>query len=159
MIREETEEEEQYMTIGEDGRPYIAERIRQRDGNKETKGARTTNPREEERNKMWDEDEVTIIEEEEEDMEDLIREYQENPRPSTETVRKLGFYGEGDWRQDKGDEIKRFIRCKVETELVNEYQKNAEPTEEVRRKLEERIGDKWREDQGVPGRNYILVLV
>ena len=74
------------MTIGEDGRPYIAVRIRQRDGNMETKGARTTNPREEERNEMWDEEEVTIIEEEEEDMEDLIREYQENARPSKETV-------------------------------------------------------------------------
>ena len=49
----------------------------------------------------------------------------------------LGFYGEGDWRQDKGAEMKRFIRRRVEAELVNEYQKNAKPTEEVKRKLEE----------------------
>ena len=118
------------MTIGEDGRPYIAVRIRQRDENMDTKGAKTTNPREEERNKMWDEEEVTKIEEVEE-MENLIREYQENARPSKETVRMLGFYGEGDWRQDKGAAMKRFIRRKVEAELVNEYQKNAEPTEVV----------------------------
>ena len=71
----------------------------------------------------------------------------------------LELYGEGDWRQDKGAEMKRFIRRKVETELVNEYQKNAKPTEEIKRKLEEQIRDKWREDQGVQGRNYILVLV
>ena len=58
-IREETEEEEQYMTIGEDGRPHIAVKIRQRDENMDTKGAKTTNTREEERNKMWDEEEVT----------------------------------------------------------------------------------------------------
>ena len=30
LIGEETEEEEQYMTIGEDGRPYITVRIKQR---------------------------------------------------------------------------------------------------------------------------------
>ena len=52
----------------------------------EHKGAKTTNPREKERNKMWDKEEVTIREEEEEEMEHLIRENQENPRPSKETV-------------------------------------------------------------------------
>ena len=63
----------------------------------------------------------------------------------------LGLYGEGDWRQDKGAAMKRFVRRKVETELVNEYQKSAEPTGEVKRQLKELIGDQWREDQGVQG--------
>ena len=83
----------------------------------DAKGAKTINPREEERNEMGDEEEVTKIEEEEEEIENLIREYQENARPSKETVRMLGFYGEGDWRQDKGAAMKRFIRRKVECKL------------------------------------------
>ena len=72
------------MPIGEGGRPYIAVRIRQRDQteNMEPKGAKRTNPRKEEINEMWDEEEITIIEEGEEEMEDLIREYQENARQS-----------------------------------------------------------------------------
>ena len=74
------------MTIGEDGRLYIAVRIRQRQENVDTQGAKTTSPREEERNKVWEEEEATTIEEEEEEMEDLIREYQENARPSKETI-------------------------------------------------------------------------
>ena len=91
---------------------------------------------------MWDEEEVMIIEEGEADMEDLIREYQENPRPSKETIRLLECYGVGDWRQNEGTDMKRCIRRRVEAELVNQYQKNAEPTKEVKRKLEKQIGDK-----------------
>ena len=117
----------------------------------DNQGAKTTSPIEEERNKVWEEEEVTKIEEEEEEMENLIREYQENARPSTEIVQVLSLYGEGDWRQDKGATMQRFIHRRVETELVNEYQKNAEPTEEVKRKLEEPVGDQWREEQGVQG--------
>ena len=95
---EVVEEEEQFMTIGEDGRPYIAVRIRQRDKieNMEPKGAKTTNPREEEIHKIGDEEEVTIIEEEDAEMEDLIREYRKNARPSKETIQLLEYYGEGD---------------------------------------------------------------
>ena len=92
-----------------------------------------TNPREEEGNEIRNEEEVTKIEEEEEDMENLIREYQQNAQPSKAIVRMLGLYGEGDWRKDKGAAMKRFVRWKVKTELVNEYQKNAEPTGEVKR--------------------------
>ena len=92
-------------------------------------------------------------------MEDLIREYQENARHNTETLQVLRLYGEGDWRQDKGAAIQRFIRRTLERELVSEYQRNAEPTEEVKCKLKERVGDQWREEQGVHGREYILVLV
>ena len=65
-------------------------------------------------------------------MEDLIREYQENAKPNAETLQVLRLYGEGDWRQDKGAAMQRFIRRKVETELVSEYQRNAEPKEEVK---------------------------
>ena len=141
---EVVEEEEQFMTIGEDGRPYIAVRIRQRDKreNMEPKGAKTTNPREEEIHEIGDEEEVTIIEEEDAEMEDLIREYRKNARPSKETIQLLEYYGEGDWRQNEGADIKRYIQRRVEVELVNEYQKNVEPTEEVKRELEEKIGDK-----------------
>ena len=79
-VIEENEEEEQYMTIDEDGRPYIAVRRKQGD-------------------KQRNDEEVKKIEEE--DMENLIREYQENARPSTETVQVLRLYGEGDWRKIK----------------------------------------------------------
>ena len=76
------------MTLGEDGRPYIAVRIRQRDKkvSREPKGAKTNNPREEEMHEILDEEGVTIIEEEDEEMEDLVREYQKSARPSTETT-------------------------------------------------------------------------
>ena len=55
----------------------------------DNQGAKTTSPREEERNEVWEEEEVMKIEEEEEEMENLIREYQENARPSTETIKTL----------------------------------------------------------------------
>ena len=52
----------------------------------EPKGAKTTNPREEEINEMWDEEEVMIIEEGDAEKEDLIREYQKSARPRKETI-------------------------------------------------------------------------
>ena len=127
------------MTIGEDGRPYIAVRRRQR---QDIQGSQTLSTREEERNEVCEEEEVTKVKEEEDkEMENLIRDYQENARPNAETLKLLRFYGEGDWRQDKGVAIQRFICRRLEIELVNEYQRDAEPMEEVKCILEEQVGN------------------
>ena len=84
VVEENEEEEEQYMTIGEDGRPYIAVRIRQRQENVDNQGLQMPSHIEEERNEVREEEKVTKIEEEEDkEMEDLIREYQESARPNT----------------------------------------------------------------------------
>ena len=82
------------MTIGEDRRPYIAVRLGQRQENMDNQGSQTPSPIEEERNDVWEEEEVTKIEELDEEMENLIREYQENTRPKTETLQVLRLYGE-----------------------------------------------------------------
>ena len=91
---------------------------------------------------------VTVIEEEDEETESLIREYQRSPIPDMYNLRLVEFYGGEEWRKNEGAEIRRCIQRIVEKELVDSYQKNSRPSEEVRCALEEIVGEDWREEQG-----------
>ena len=112
------EEEEQYMTIGADGRPYIAVRIKRGSKLKENNRSEEVGQREVQRTdttKIEDadvriEEGVTVIEEEDEETESLIREYQRNAIPDAYNLKLVEFYGGEEWRKNEGAEIKRCIQ-------------------------------------------------
>ena len=83
---------------------------------------------------------VTTVEEEDGEIEGLIREYQWNAVPDRSNLRLMEFYGGVEWRTSEGDDLKRCIRRILEIELVDSYQKNSRPSEEVRCELEEMVG-------------------
>ena len=142
------EEEEQYLTIGEDGRPYIAVRIKLRNKlenagiseDVEQREVKTTvSPGIEDEDIRVGEG-VTVTEEEDEETESLIREYQRSAIPNLDNLRLVEFYGGEEWRKDEGAEMSRCIRRIVEKELVDDYQRNLRPSEEVKCALKEIVG-------------------
>ena len=125
------EEEEQYMTIGADGRPYIAVRIRSGNKLKEDNRSEEVGQREVQRTSATRiegadariEEGVTVIEEGDEETESLIREYQMNTIPDAYNLKLVEFYEGEEWRKNEGADIKRCIRRILEMELVDNYQK------------------------------------
>ena len=102
-------EEEQYLTIGEDGRPYIAVRIKLRNKlenagiseDVEQREVKTTvSPGIEDEDIRVGEG-VTVIEEEDEETESLIREYQRSTIPNPDNLRLVEFYRGEEWRKDE----------------------------------------------------------
>ena len=78
----------------------------------------------------------------------MIREYQQNAKPTQATMGIIEFYGGQKWRIDEGAEMSRCIQSLVEQELVLNYQRDLTPDEETRNVLEKAAGANWREDQG-----------
>ena len=182
-VKNNAEEEEQYMTIGEDGRPYIAVR-------------RKT---EEEKEKVQEEVIHAVFSQREE--EDWIEEEEQyltigaDGRPYI-AVRSIRINKLEEQEQSK--EVRPEARKKEEVtamkeedeeseRLVREYQRNAIPDKSdlrlmelyggaewrmnegadlrrcIRRilercELEEIVGENWRKEQGLTGRNYIGMI-
>ena len=160
------EEEEQYLTIGADRRPYIA--VRSKRGNKLEENNRSEEVRHKEM-KIADspriedaearkEEKVTVMEEEDGESESLVREYQTSAIPDMCDLKLMEFYGGAEWRLNEEADLKRCIQRILEIELVDNYQKNLRPSDEVRCVLKEIVGENWREEQGLPGRNYIGMI-
>ena len=122
------EEEEQYMTMGADGRPYIAVRIKR--GNKlgESRkkeesvqgGVRIADSLGVEDADVKIGEGVTQVEEEDGEMDSLIREYQQNAVPDKWDLRLMELYGGTEWRTSERDDVKRCIRRILERRQLPE---------------------------------------
>ena len=89
---------------------------------------------------------MTQTEEEEGEIEILIREYQQNTVPDTWDLRLMELYGGTEWRTSERDDVKRCIQRILVRKLEGNYQNNS--SEEIRGELGGRVGEIWREGQG-----------
>ena len=92
-----------------------------------------------------------------------MQERQEDERtetiPDSKTLNLLEFWGGEEWREDRGEGMKRCIWHLLEDELIHQYQQNSRPDAETRGILESCGGEAWREDKGEEGRKCILRIV
>ena len=91
------------MTIGADGRPYIAVRSIRRNELEEHEQSEEVRP------EARKEEEVTAMKEEDEESERLVREYQRSAIPDKCNLGLMEFYGGAEWRMNEGADLKRCI--------------------------------------------------